>query len=89
MAIISGLEIALHLATGRGWSMRTNVMVFSMILSIWLIVSFYATTGVSEHRPLTETVDAAQAPRLVQSNPVVQRLTPEFLARANSRIVIR
>ena len=69
--------------------MRNNVIVFSMILSIWLIVSFYLPTDVSQHRPLTETVDVAQAPRLVQSNPVVQHIAPEFLARANSKIVIR
>lgn len=69
--------------------MRSQVIVFGVILSIWSIVSFYATTGVGQHRLLTETVDAAQAPRLVQSNPVVQHMTPEFLSRANSRIVIR
>ena len=62
---------------------------FSDILLVLSILLFGVACSVSEQSTLTETLKDAQAPRSVQSNPVVQRLMPEFLSRANSRIVNR
>ena len=62
---------------------------FSDILLVLSIILVGAACSVSEQSTLTETLNEAQAPRSVQSNPVVQHLMPEFLSRTNSRNVSR
>ena len=47
--------------------MRSNILVFSVILVVWSAVPFYATMGVSQQRTPPEAVEDAQTPRSVQS----------------------
>ena len=68
---------------------RDELKEFSDILLVLSILLLGAACSVSEQSTLTETLNDAQAPRSVQLNPVVQHLMPEFLSRANSRIVNR
>ena len=56
---------------------------FSEILLVLSILLFGAAYSVSGQSTLTETLNDAQAPHSFQLNPVVQRLMPEFLSRAN------
>ena len=47
--------------------MRSNVIVFSVILLIWSVVLFNASKSVSQQPTPPEAVEDAQTPRSVQS----------------------